>query len=234
MRQRSIRGQASRKIWIPALATLAFVLAACSTESGPENGQNTLRPKGTSAQKIDNLFTPIFWVAVVIGVLILGATVFIALRYRVRKGADVRPKQIHGSTPFEIGWTIVPAVILAIIAVPTVALTFDLAEKPADPINITVVGKQWWWQFDYPKQENIDTKIVTANEMHIPTGRDVLLTLKACDPSLPGGFNGGPGCNVIHSFWVPELAGKRDVVPGHNNQMKLRADTPGTYLGQCA
>ncbi len=234
MRQRSTRRRVTRKLWIPALATLALVLAACSTESGPENGQNGLRPKGTYATKIDNLFTPVFWVAMVILVFVLGATLFIALRFRVRKGKEVRPKQIHGSTPFEISWTIVPAVILAIIAVPTVALTFELSEKPADPVKITVVGKQWWWQFDYPQQAGIDNKIVTADEMHIPTGRDVLLTLKACDPSLPGGFEGGPGCNVIHSFWVPELAGKRDVVPGHDNQMKIKVDTPGTYLGQCA
>ena len=109
MRHRSIRRRATRKLWIPALATLAFVLAACSTESGPENGQNSLRPKGTYAQKIDNLFTPIFWVAVAVLVLIVGATIFVALRFRVRKGKDVRPKQIHGSTPFEISWTIIPA-----------------------------------------------------------------------------------------------------------------------------
>jgi cytochrome c oxidase subunit 2 len=235
MRQRSIRRRATRKLWIPALATLALLLAACSTESGPENGQNALRPsKGSYSQKIDNLFTPVFWVAVAVLVFVVGATIFVAVKFRVREGKDVRPKQIHGSTPFEISWTVVPAVILAIIAVPTVALTFELAEKPADPVNITVVGKQWWWQFDYPKQEGVGTKIVTADEMHIPTGRDVLLTLKACDPSLPGGVDGGPGCNVIHSFWVPELAGKRDVVPGHDNQMKLRAESPGTYLGQCA
>jgi cytochrome c oxidase subunit 2 len=234
MRQRSIRRRVTRKLWIPALATLALVLAACSTESGPENGQNPLRPKGTYAKKIDNLFTPVFWVAVAVLLFVGIATVFIAIRYRARKGEDERPKQIHGSTPFEIGWTIVPAVILAIIAVPTVALTFQLSEKPADPVKVTVVGKQWWWQFDYPKQDGLAQQVVTADEMHIPTGRDVLVTLKACDPSLPGGFNGGPGCNVIHSFWVPELNGKRDVVPGHDNQIKLRTDQPGTYLGQCA
>lgn len=219
---------------VPALVTLALVLTACSTESGPENGQNTLRPKGRYAEKIDNLFTPVFWVAVTIGVLVVAATIFVAIRFRQRKGADERPKQIHGSTPFEISWTILPAVILAVIAVPTVALTFDLSEKPADPVKVTVVGKQWWWQFDYPKQDGVDQQVVTANEMHIPTGRDVLVTLKACDASLPGGFDGGPGCNVIHSFWVPELNGKRDVVPGHDNQLKIRTDRPGTYLGQCA
>jgi cytochrome c oxidase subunit 2 len=70
--------------------------------------------------------------------------------------------------------------------------------------------------------------------MHIPTGRDVFVNLTACDPSLPGGADDNPGCNVIHSFWVPSLAGKRDVVPGRTNTMKLSADEPGTYLGQCA
>jgi cytochrome c oxidase subunit 2 len=217
-----------------ALATLALVLAACSTESGPENGQNTLRPKGPEAQKIDNLFTPIFWIAVGVGVFICVATVFVAVRYRHRKGSDDRPKQIHGNTPLEIGWTLLPALILAVIAVPTVSVIFDLAEEPADPLEVTVVGKQWWWQFDYPKQPGIDGKIVTANELHVPTGRDVFVDLTACDPSLPGGADGSAGCNVIHSFWVPELAGKRDVVPGRTNTMKFRADEPGTYLGQCA
>jgi heme/copper-type cytochrome/quinol oxidase subunit 2 len=109
MRQRSTRRPFTRKLWIPALATLAFVLAACSTESGPENGQNVLRPKGTYAEKIDNLFTPIFWVAVSVGVFVIVGTLVVAIRFRVRKGKEVRPKQIHGSTPFEISWTIVPA-----------------------------------------------------------------------------------------------------------------------------
>ena len=96
-----------------------------------------------------------------------------------------------------------------------------------------MVGKQWWWQFDYTKTSS-DKQVVTADELHIPTGRDVFLTLKACDESLPGSTATAPGCNVIHSFWVPELAGKRDVVPGHDNTMKLRADKAGVYLGQCA
>lgn len=235
--QRTRRGFRSRW-WIPALATVALGLNACSTESGPRNNQNALRPAGRYAHKIDNLFTPVFWVAVLVGVGIIGATLFVAIRYRQRKGEDVRPKQIHGSTPLEIGWTILPAVILLIVAVPTVSTIFDLDEKPKDPIRITVVAKQWWWQFDYPKTAE-GKAVVTADEMHIPTGRDVLVTLKACDESLPGGQvqadgSTGPGCNVLHSFWVPSLAGKRDVVPGRENQMKLQADEAGVYLGQCA
>src|SRR5436190_11241386 len=209
MRRATVR----RRWWIPALATLALVLTACSTESGPENGQNPLRPKGRYAHQIDNLFTPVFWVSVIVGVFVVGATIFVALRFRQRPGRDDRPKQIHGSTPLEIGWTIVPALILAVVAVPTVSTIFSLSQEPSNAIHITAIGKQWWWEFEYPKDDG-GKQIVTVNEMHIPTGRDIDMTLKACDESLPGGEQGGPGgCNVIHSFWVPELNGKKDVVP---------------------
>ena len=234
MRLQRTRREAHMRWWIPALATLAFVLSACSTTSGPENQQNPLRPKGKYAEEIDNLFGPIFWVSVVIGVLVITATIVVALRYRVRKGDDVRPKQTHGSTPLEIGWTIVPAVILLAVAVPTVSTIFSLDEEPKNPIEITAVGKQWWWQFDYPRDDN-GKKVVTANDMHIPVDRDVLVTLTACDESLPNPTEiEGTGCNVLHSFWVPELGGKRDVVPGRDNQLKIRADEEGVYLGQCA
>jgi len=238
MRLKRTRQELRRRLWIPALATLALVLAACSTESGPRNRQNALRPEGKYAEKIDNLFGPVFWVSVLVGALVIGATVGIAIKYRVRKGEDVRPKQTHGSTPLEIGWTIVPAVILLIVAIPTVSTIFSLANEPKNALEVHVIGKQWWWEFEYPRSDD-GTKVVTANEMHIPTGRDIVLDLEACDESLPGGaeLSDGtttPGCNVIHSFWVPELGGKRDVVPGHHNQMKLFADEPGEYLGQCA
>jgi cytochrome c oxidase subunit 2 len=238
MRLQRTRRELRKRWWIPALAAVALVLNACSTESGPDNKQNPLRPEGKYAHEIDDLFTPVFFVAVVIGVLVLAVTVFVALRYRQRPGQDVRPKQIHGSTPLEIGWTILPAVILLAVAVPTVSTIFSLDEEPKNPVEITVVAKQWWWQFDYPKSAD-GKAVVTANEMHIPTDRDVLLTLEACDQSLPGGQvqadgTTGPGCNVLHSFWVPALGGKRDVVPGRENQLKIQADEPGVYLGQCA
>ena len=165
-----------RTWWLPALAACALLIAGCSTESGPENGQNSLRPEGRYAEKIDNLFTPVLWIAIAVGVFIIGATLFVAIRFRQRPGRNERPKQIHGSTPLEIGWTIVPALILLVIAVPTVSTIFDLAEKPKDPIEITVIGKQWWWEFEYPKSDG-GKAVVTANEMHIPTGRDVFLTL---------------------------------------------------------
>ena len=220
MRRFTTRG----KRWVgPAvvLGLSSLLLAACSAE---DNGQNSLKPEGPQADKIDRLFIPVFWVSVVIGVLVLGAVVVFALRFRYRSGKNENPKQIHGSTPLEIGWTIVPALILAVVAVPTIITIFDLNKEPTgDVVNVTAVGKQWWWEFKYPEQD-----VVTANELVIPAGRPVRVNLTACDESLPD------KCNVIHSFWVPELNGKRDVVPGRKTFTTIEADKPGTYLGQCA
>jgi cytochrome c oxidase subunit 2 len=213
-----------RTWWLVALAALAILVAGCT---GPSNGQNSLHPKGTDAKKIDDLFIPVMAIATIIGILIFAAVLYCAIRYRRRPGNE-RPKQVHGNTALEIGWTLIPAVILAVIAVPTVSLIFQLNDDPApDALEVTAVAKQWWWQFDYPASKG-STKVVTANELHIPTGREVDVTLSACDASLPG------GCNVIHSFWPPEITGKRDVVPGHENHLTLKVDEPGTYLGQCA
>ncbi len=205
-----------------------LVLAACGTEG---NGQNSLEPKGTAAHTIDDLLLPVFLIAAVVGVLVIAATVFLAIRYRYRPGKNENPKQIHGSTPFEISWTIAPALILAIIAVPTVRTIFDLQDTPRGDhvLEVKAIGKQWWWQFEYLDaglEKGNGDKVVTANELVIPTDTKVRVELTACDDSIPG-------CNVIHSFWVPELAGKTDVVPGRDNHVNLEADEPGTYLGQC-
>jgi cytochrome c oxidase subunit 2 len=217
------RRHGGRRLVLAAVAGLVLVLAGCSEVKN--NGQNSLEPKGAQARKIDNLFLPWLIVAIVIGIAIIVATVYLALRFRYRPGKNENPKQIHGNTKLEIGWTILPALLLAIVAVPTVATIFDLAENPGpQALQVTVEGKQWWWQFAYP-----DAKVVTADEMVIPTGRDVFLKLTACD-----GTGAAKTCNVIHSFWVPELSGKKDVVPGHENTLTLSADKPGTYLGQCA
>ena len=207
------------------LLTLAILVAGCT---GPSNNQNSLRPSGEEATKIDNLFVPIAVVAIVIGIFVSIATIYCAIRFRARPGREVRPKQTHGNTALEIGWTLIPAVILAVIAVPTVSLIFQLNDTPAKgALEVTAVAKQWWWQFEYPAEKG-NTKVVTASELHVPVGREVNMTLRACDPSLPG------ECNVIHSFWVPELNGKRDVVPGHENHLTFTPSETGTFYGQCA
>jgi cytochrome c oxidase subunit II len=209
-----------------AIVGLGTLLAACSGASNNQPTvhkpagaqQTTLHPKGPSARTILNLFTPFFWIAVVIGIAVCVATVYVAIRYR-RRSDDERPVQTHGNTPLEIGWTIIPALLLIVMAVPTVAVIFSLAKPPTGPdvVHIDVTGHQWWWEYGYKDK---DTGFTTANEMHIPVGRPVYLSLRSID--------------VIHSFWVPNLAGKKDVVPGRTQFLKIEASQPGTWLGQCA
>lgn len=211
------------------LLTLAILVAGCT---GPDNGQNSLKPSGEEATKIDDLFMLVVAIATVIAVFVFAGVIYAAIRFRARPGRNENPKQTHGNTVLEVGWTLLPAVILAVVAVPTVSLIFQLNDPPEKgAIEITAVGKQWWWQFDYPATKG-GTKVVTANEMHVPVGREVNMTLTACDPSLGTPPTGG--CNVIHSFWVPELNGKRDVMPGRENTLTFTAKEEGTFLGQCA
>jgi len=217
------RRSRGRRLVLVAVAAVALVVAGCSEVK--HNGQNSLEPKSPQAQKIYDLFVPILIIAIVVGIAIIAATVFVAVKFRYKNTTNENPRQVHGNTRLEIGWTVLPALLLAIIAVPTVATIFDLAENPGPKaLQVTVQGEQWWWQFSYP-----DAKVVTADELIIPTGRDVFLKLEACN-----GEGTTKTCNVIHSFWVPELSGKKDVVPGQTNTLTISADKPGTYLGQCA
>jgi cytochrome c oxidase subunit 2 len=199
-------------------ATMLVVLASCGG-TGPHNRQNALHPAGSAAHKIMNLMTPFFWVAVVVGAGVIGMTLFVALRFRERPGEDRSPVQTHGNIVLEISWTIIPFLILAVMAVPTVATIFDLAKIPkgANVVHVHVDARQWFWQYDYTDK---GTNFYTANEMHIPINQPVVLTLTSS--------------NVIHSFWVPELAGKKDVVPGHPNTLTIEASHTGTFTGQCA
>jgi cytochrome c oxidase subunit 2 len=191
----------------------ALLAAGCG---GNNNGENSLHPDGPAAHTILNLFTPFFFIAVVIGVGVLAATIILPLKFRAREGNE-NPKQIHGNSTLEITWTIIPALILAVMAIFTVPTIFKLAKVPKGPdvVHVDVAGKQWWWEYHYPKEG-----IYTANELHIPVGRPVVLTLTSD--------------NVIHDFWVPELAGKKDVVPGDPHTEVIQAEHVGTYLGQCA
>jgi cytochrome c oxidase subunit 2 len=121
-------------------------------------------------------------------VVVEGGMLYLAFKYRHRKQRDQLPPQIHGNTRLEIGWTILPALVLAVVAVPTVTTIFDLARKPAgDVLNVTVKGHQWWWEFDYTDKDMSvggTTPLQTADELYIPTGRPVYVTLESA--GLPG------------------------------------------------
>ncbi len=185
----------------------------------------TLEPDGPSAQSIQNLVLPVFAVAGVVFVGVMGAVIFISWKFRERPDSDPDefPEQVHGRTVLEIGWTILPALILAAVAVGTVITIIDLNKKEPDSISVEVTGQQWWWQFKYDVDNdgNFDgpNDITTASELVIPAGRPIALTIASND--------------VIHSFWIPGLNGKKDAVPGITSPLKLQADNPGIFRGQC-
>lgn len=210
VKRRLGRGPGARRWWTALVVALPLVLAGCA-RGAP---QDTLRPASPDARTIDRLFHLTFWVAVVVFVLVEGLLLFALIRHRDR-GAGPEPVQTHGNTRLEVGWTLAPALILLVLAVPTVTTIFRLAREPKNPVRVTVTGHQFWWEYRYD-----DLGVVTANELHLPTHRPVRLTLKSTD--------------VIHSFWVPRLGGKHDVEPGRVSHITLSADRPGTYLGQCA
>ena len=196
----------------PAVLPLLIFLAGCAANAP----QDTLEPKGPVARQIDNLINPVFIVAGVVFVLVQGLAVYIVIKFRQKDEREPEPVQIHGNTRLELAWTLAPALVLLIIAVPTIRVIFDLNRTPRDAIRVTVIGHQFWWEYRYE-----DFGIVTANELYMPTGRSVAITLD------------GDELDVIHSFWVPPLGGKQDIIPGRRNYMHFEADEPGTYLGQC-
>ncbi|HEY6567125.1 MAG TPA: cytochrome c oxidase subunit II [Actinomycetota bacterium] len=220
--------------WVLGLATLTLVLAACSA---PNATQSTLKPVGEVAKQQKNLFDMVFWIAVGVFIIVEGGILLILFRYRQRKGRERMPKQTHGNTRLEVGWTILPALVLAVVMVPTVSMIWELARAPSkDALNITVKGYQWWWGFEYPDLVTGfgDQKAVQiADEMVVPTGREIYLSLSA-EGGGAQDVNGDPDFQVIHSFWVPQLFGKQDVMPGRTNHILFSIDTPGTYTGQCA
>jgi cytochrome c oxidase subunit 2 len=207
------RRRSSGRRWrgLGALALLTLLFSAC----GDDTPQNVFDAKGESARKINDLQIPVFIAAGVVGVLVFAAVLVVVLKYRQRPGDDHVPHQLHGKTGLEIAWTILPAVILIVVAVPTVALVIDLADTPDDALQIDVVGQQWWWEFSYP-----DQGIVTSGELVIPVDTNVVVNITSRD--------------VIHSFWFPKLSGKKDAVPNRFHQIPLRAEETGEVWGQCA
>ena len=177
---------------------------------------STLVARSDVARDILGVYAIITWASVVIAIVVFAILGYVLLRFRDRPGARL-PAQTHGHALLEIAWTLAPALVLLVIAVPTIQVIFRTQSqaKPREALEITVRGYQWWWEFRYPTLD-----VTTANELYLPAGRPVVFELE--------------GPDVIHSFWVPKLGGKRDVVPGRRNAIVVTPDQPGEFWGQCA
>ncbi len=197
-----------------AIIGTALLLGACSLIEIEDASLTTFEPAGPFAARINGLFWPVFWIAVAVFVLVQGAILVAIFLFRDREGAK-EARQLHGSPKLEVLWTIVPALILAGVAVPSTAAIFDLTECGADAIQIDVIGHQWWFEYHYP-----DADIATANVMVIPAGQEVCAQMTSVD--------------VIHNFWIPALNGKRYLIPGQTTLLRLQADEPGEFWGHCA
>ena len=190
----------------------SVLFAACG---GPGSILNT---EGPVAYNETFLFWVILIVATTVFVLVEGALVFAIFRFRERPGTP-NPRQIHGNLTLEILWTAIPTLILFIVLFFTIRGVLQVApeNEPSDPnkVEVTVIGHQWWWEFHYDKYN-----VTTADSLHVPVNTIIHVNL----------FSN----NVIHSFWVPALTGKTDLIPGHNNTKWFEATKTGQYLGICA
>src|SRR5690625_6691721 len=195
------------------LSSLAVIVSGCGREN-----LTALVAKGYGAESAFNLIilTTAVMTLVFLGVVIV--FVIVLLRYRKKKGQeDFIPKQVEGNQTLETIWTVIPIILVIIMAVPTVIATFDLADtsEASEHININVTGNQYWWHFDYE-----DDGVQTSQDLYIPAGERVYLNMIAAD--------------VTHSFWVPTISGKLDVNPENVNTLYIEANEEGVYWGKCA
>lgn len=227
-----------RALFTRMLPALALALTAFLTGCSFTTRQSTLDPKGPVAQVQYDVFMITVWVTLGIFIVVGGILVWVVWKFRERPGDENKPlpEQGHGNPLIEISLIGVSVLLLVVIAVPTLEAIWFTHEMPSDTkasqlgtwypgevapeeknnvLEITVYGYQWWWAFDYPQ-----FGIRTANELVIPTGKIVKLNLRSQD--------------VIHSFWLPKIAGKVDLIPGRRNWMWIQADEEGHYYGQCA
>src|SRR5215472_7241823 len=204
--------------------TLFFACVAAAVAVDPRvSSTNIFAPASTPAKTIFDLSVFVLSVTALIFVIVGGLLTYSVIKFRSKPTDAARePAQVYGSTQIELAWTVIPILIVAVLFLATARVIHAIqdAPKPATALDVTVVGHQFWWEFRYPK-----LGIVTANEMHIP----------ASDPAHPTPtFLKLLSADTDHSFWVPELAGKTDLIPNRVNEMWMDPPRPGIYLGQCA
>jgi cytochrome c oxidase subunit 2 len=199
------------------------VAAFAEPASSPLSPTNIFAPMSTPAQSIFDLSRFVLVVTAAIFVVVFSLLAYAVVKFRKRRASDGRePAQVYGSTQVEIAWTVIPILIVVVLflAAARVIAGIQNAAHPSNAIEVTVIGHQFWWEYRYPS-----LKVVTANELHIPVS----------DPGHPTPtFLRLLSADTDHSFWVPRLAGKTDLIPNHPNSMWMDPRETGLYLGQCA
>jgi cytochrome c oxidase subunit 2 len=202
----------------------SFLLFAVSLSAQPMHAiGNIFRPLATPAELVADLSILTLVICAAVFLIVASLLAYAVIRFGYREGdSRSEPAQVYGSNQVEIAWTVIPILIVFVLTMSTARITSAIQDQriPKDAVNVTVIGHQWWWEFRYS-----DLKIVTANELHVPLStmaqpKLTSLTLKSAD--------------VAHGFWVPQLAGKTDVIPNRTNRMWIDPKELGIYLGNCS
>ena len=175
------------------------------------------------SKDINAVYSITTWLSALVFIAVSVPLIITLVKFRRKPGDETPPKQFHGSSTLEVLWTVIPVFLLLFIAVPTWRVLFKHAQVPPGAMEVEVIGHQWWWEFRYPQNGNV----VTANELHVPENTAIHFTLTSND--------------VIHSFWVPRWGGKKDVLPGHKNDLVVTSPPLANpnkkggemYQGQC-
>lgn len=198
-------------------AGIAVVLPVSAWAADVQPGTNMFSPASKPAGDIFGLAMLVIAICGGIFVVVAGALLYAVIRFRGKKTDQAEPPQIFGSTQIEVAWTLIPVLIVVVLFLASARLIFAIQEapKPKQALSITLVGHQFWWEVRYPKYG-----IVTANEIHVPVDKATYFKLLSAD--------------VVHSFWVPELAGKTDLLPNRVNTTWIYPTRTGLFKGQCA
>ncbi|MBV8631606.1 MAG: cytochrome c oxidase subunit II [Silvibacterium sp.] len=206
----------------------ALALSSHALAEGPQTNTHILSPVSTPATQIYQLSLFIIEITGAIFVVVAGLLTFVIIRFRERSGDDQsEPAQVYGSNQVELAWTVIPVLIVVVLFLTTARVIFAIqdAPMPQAALEVTSVGHQFWWEYRYPKQGLVGQDFVAVNELHVP--------LSSADHPTPT-YIKLLSADVVHSFWVPQLMGKIDLIPNHPNDMWIDPLQPGIYLGQCA
>src|SRR6185503_415886 len=195
---------------------LTVALAALMVACGGDHPDSIFHKRTDFNRDVDYLFKLLIWLGTAVFIFVEGILIWTLVKYRAKPGQP-EPEHVHGNTTLEIAWTVIPLLILVLIGIPTVrTILRTQAKARSDALQVEVIGHQWWWEFRYPQYTTqgangrVDT-LVTANELYLPIGKTANFALKSID--------------VIHSFWVPALAGKRDLMANHTNYLWWTPDS---------